>query len=104
MKRFERYHEIPEPKERRMAVVRLHSQGWTPKSIAGYLKTHKSTVYRVLRRWIEEGEDGLEDKPHGRPPGIRKVDLKAIDAVRRLCSKTPNLGSSASTPLWPKWA
>ena len=27
MKRFERYHEIPEPKERRMAVVRLHSQG-----------------------------------------------------------------------------
>lgn len=95
MKRFDPYHEIPEPKERRMAVVRLHSQGWTPKSIAGYLKTHKSTVYRVLRRWIEEGEDGLEDKPHGkphgRPPGIRKVDLKAIDAVRRL-QQNPELG------------
>jgi putative transposase len=91
MKRFDPYHEIPEPKERRMAVVRLHSQGWTPKSIAGYLKTHKSTVYRVLRRWIEEGEDGLEDKPHGRPPSIRKVDLKAIDAVRRL-QQNPELG------------
>src|SRR5215204_4011353 len=68
-RRFDPYHEIEEPMERRMAVVRLHSEGWAPKSIAGYLGMHKSTVYRVLKRWIEEGEQGLEDKPHGRPSG-----------------------------------
>lgn len=88
---FEPYREIPEPGERRMAVVNLHAEGWTPKSIAGYLKTHKSTVYRVLKRWIEGGEDGLEDRPHGRPPGVRKVDLRAIEAVRRL-QQNPELG------------
>lgn len=86
------YHEIEEPKERRMAVVSLHARGWSVKAIAGYLGTHKSTVYRILRRWIEEGVDGLEDKPHGRPPGVRKVDLSAIDAVRRL-QENPNLGA-----------
>ena len=50
MKRFEPYREIPEPRERRMAVVSLHAEGWAPKSIAGYLKTHRSTVYRPLQR------------------------------------------------------
>ena len=42
-----------------------------------------------MRRWVEEG---LEDWPHGRPPGVRKVDLKAIDAVQRL-QQNPNLGA-----------
>jgi len=53
---------------------------------------HRSTVHRVLRRWVEEGVDGLEDRPHGRPPGVRRVDLKAIEAVRRL-QRNPNLGA-----------
>src|SRR3712207_4152442 len=78
VRRYPPYHEMPEPRERRIAVVRLHSEGWAPKSIASYLRTHKSTVYLVLKRWIEEGVEGLEDKPHGRPPGVRKVDLRAI--------------------------
>ena len=28
VRRFEPYHEIPEPRERRLAVVRLHAEGW----------------------------------------------------------------------------
>jgi transposase InsO family protein len=51
----------------------------------------KTTVYETLRRFIEEGEASLEDKKRGRPKGVRKVDLKAIDALRRL-QKNPNLG------------
>jgi transposase len=85
------YHEIEEPKERRMAIVRLHAQGWSVKAIAGYLKITRDTVYRTLKRFIEEGEAGLEDKKRGRPRGVCKVDLKAIDAVRRL-QKNPELG------------
>jgi putative transposase len=91
MKRFDPYHQIPQPTDRRLAVVSLHSEGWSAKSIAGYLRTHKSTVYRVLKRWIEEGEEGLEDRPHGRPKGVRKVTLKDIEAVRRL-QQNPELG------------
>jgi putative transposase len=90
-RRFDPYHRIEEPRERRTAIVRLHSEGWTVKAIAGYLKINRDTVYETLRRFIEEGEAGLEDKKRGRPKGVSKVDLKAIDAVRRL-QKNPNLG------------
>jgi putative transposase len=92
VRRFSPYHEMEAPAERRRAVVALHAEGWSAKTIAGYLRVHRSTVHRVLRRWVEEGVEGLEDRPHGRPPGVRKVDLKAIDAVRRL-QQNPNLGA-----------
>jgi transposase len=92
VRRFPPYHEIPEPAERRRAVVALHAEGWSAKAIAGYLRVHRSTVYRVLRRWVEEGVEGLEDRPHGRPSGVRKVDLKAIEAVRCL-QRNPHLGA-----------
>jgi putative transposase len=78
MRRFDAYHEIPEPRERRTAVVRLRVEGWTVTSIASYLKTDRQTVYGVLKRWIDEGEAGHSDRPSGRPPRVRKVDLKAI--------------------------
>jgi putative transposase len=91
IKRFAPYHAIPKPTERRMAIVELHSQGWSAKAIAGYLKTSKPTVYRALRKWIEEGVEGLDDKKRGQKGEVRKVDLKAIDAVRRL-QQNPNLG------------
>jgi hypothetical protein len=41
---------------------------------------------------VEEGVEGLEDRPHGRPPGVRRVDLKAIEAFRRV-QQNPNLGA-----------
>lgn len=90
VRRFPPYRDIPEPKERRMAVVRLHAEGWNVKSIASYLKTARSTVYRVLGRWIEEGAEGLEDRPNT-GGGVRKADLKAYAAVRKL-QENPNLG------------
>lgn len=66
---FEPYHEIEEGRERRMAVVSLHASGWSAKAIAGYLKVNRDTVYAVLRRWVGEGPDGLEDRRRGRPRG-----------------------------------
>jgi putative transposase len=59
-----------------MAVVRLHAEGWNVKSITSYLKTARSTVYRVLKRWIEEGPEELDDRPNT-GGGVRKADLKA---------------------------
>ena len=91
VRRFAPYHEIEEAVQSRRAVVALHAEGWSAKAIAGYLRVGTSTVYRTLKRWVEEGLAGLEDRPHGRPPGVRKVDLKAMAAIRRL-QENPNLG------------
>jgi transposase len=91
VRRFDPYHEIPEPHERRLAVVGLHAEGWTVTSIASYLKTSRQTVYGVLRRWIDEGADGLEDRLAGRPEGVRKVDLRALAKVIEL-QRNPELG------------
>jgi putative transposase len=96
VRRFPPYHEIPERRDGRAAVVALHASeglcpGWSAKAISGYLRVGTSTVYRILRRWAEEGAEGLEDRPHGRPPGVRKVTLKAMEAIRRF-QQNPNLG------------
>lgn len=91
MRRFEPYHEIPEARERRRAVVALHAEGWTVKAIAGYLKINRDTVYATLRRWVEEGEAGLEDKKRGQKGGVRKAGLKEYAAVRRI-QENPALG------------
>ncbi len=91
MRRFPPYHEIPELRDGRAAVVALHADGWSVKAISGYLRVGTSTVYRVLKRWAEEGPEGLEDKPHGRPPGVRKLTLRAMEAIRRF-QQNPHLG------------
>lgn len=91
VRRFLPYHEIPRRRDARAAVVALHAEGWSAKAISGYLLVGTSTVYRILRRWVEEGPEGLEDRPHGRPPGVRKVTLRAMEAIRRF-QQNPNLG------------
>ena len=47
--------------------------------------------YTTLKRWIEDGEAGLEDKKRGQKGGVRKADLGAYAAVRRL-QENRNLG------------
>jgi len=91
-RRYPPYHEIADPAERRLAIIRLHSEGWTVKSLAGYLETSRQTVYTTLRRWIAEGVLGLDDKSRARKDGVRKVDLQAILTVREL-QENPELGA-----------
>jgi putative transposase len=91
VRRFEPYHEIPDDRERREAVVALHLEGWADKSIARYLRVDRSTVYRVRRRFEEEGEEGLRDRPAGRPRGVAKVNLRAMVEARRM-QENPELG------------
>lgn len=89
---FEAYHETAEGKERRGAVVTLHLDGWSVKAIASYLKVSRMTVYRVIGRWLREGERGLANRAPGRPKGVRKVDLATMDAIRRM-QENPELGA-----------
>jgi hypothetical protein len=49
-RRFPPYAEIVDPVEHRLAIVRLHSEGWSVTRIAAYLQPNRSRVYEVLRR------------------------------------------------------
>ena len=91
MRRFPPFHDIPDPVDRRKAIIQLHAEGWNTKSIASYMGVSRKTVHLTLRRWIEEGIRGLPNKSHARRPGGRKVDLKAMTIVRRL-QQNPGLG------------
>lgn len=89
---FEPYHQTQNARERREAVVALHLDGWSVKAMASYLKVSRMTVYRVIGRWLREGEAGLEDRPAGRPKGVRKMDFATMDFIRRT-QENPELGA-----------
>jgi putative transposase len=78
--------------ERRRVIVRLHAEGWNAKSIAGSLEVSRQTVHAVLARWIEEQFAGLEDKSHAPKTTVRKVDLRAMNEVKKL-QENPELGA-----------
>jgi putative transposase len=89
-RRYPPWHQINSPTERRLAVVRLHSEGWSITSIATYLQVNRKTVYATLQRWAEEEFAGLPDKSKARK-GPRKVTLKVRNEIRKL-QENPLLG------------
>ncbi len=91
-RRFPPYQQIAEPAERRLAIIRLHCEGWNAKSIAAYLETSRQTVHAALRRWAEEGVAGLDDKPSAPQQPARKATLRAIATVKEL-QENPELGA-----------
>src|SRR6266849_4797425 len=89
-RRYQPWHQIPDPAERKLAVIRLHSEGWSITSIAAYLQTTRPTIYETLRRWAEEGVAGLDAKPKTNK-GVRKVTLHVRNEIRKL-QENPLLG------------
>lgn len=96
-RRFPPYHAFTDPSEARLAVIRLHIEGWNATSIAGYLGIGRTTVYRTLQRWVEEGVAGLAAKFHARKDGPRRVTLRAIATAKELQANPPS-GNGACTP------
>lgn len=89
-RRYPPWHQIPDPAERKLAVIRLHAEGWSVTSIAEYLHTTRPTIYETLRRWAEEGVAGLDAKPKTNK-GVRKVTLHVRNEIRKL-QENPLLG------------
>jgi len=89
-RRYQPWHQIPDPAERKLAVIRLHSEGWSITSIAEYLHTTRPTIYETLRRWAEEGVAGLDAKPKTNK-GVRTVTLHVRNEIRKL-QENPLLG------------
>jgi hypothetical protein len=90
-RRFSLYHQIADPAEWRATIIRLHFEGWGKKAISEYLHCHRDTVHATLRRWAAEGLGGLYNKSRAPFQRVRKVNLKVMDAVRRL-QRNPLLG------------
>jgi transposase len=83
-RRYPRYYKMPEPEERREALLRLHLEGWSVRAISGYLGAPRRSVYRFLTRWADEGVHGLPNKSHARRPGSRKVTLPIAKTIKEL--------------------
>jgi len=90
-RRFPLWSQISDPRERRLAVLKLHAEGWTPTSIAGYLGTSRRTVHTTLKRWIEEQFAGLPDKSSRPHQPATKTTLKAMQEVKQM-QINPELG------------
>lgn len=91
VRRFPAFHAMTDSVERRLAIIRLHADGWNVKSIATYLETSRPTVYNVLHRWAEEQFAGLPNKSSRPKQPAAKQTLKAIATVKRL-QENPELG------------
>jgi transposase len=83
-RRYPPYAQITEPTQRRLAIVHLYFDGWNIKSIAGYLQTTRTRVYETLHRFFAEDYAGLPDQSRAPKNPARKVDFKAMAAIRRL--------------------
>jgi transposase len=92
-RRYPPYAQIPDPYQRRRAIVDLHAEGWSNTSISAYLQTPRHRVYEVLKRWAEEGHAGLDDKPSTPHRPARKATMSAISEVRKLVKDSPELGA-----------
>jgi putative transposase len=89
-RRYQPWHQIPDPAERKLAVIRLHSEGWSIASIAKYLQCSRHTIYDTLQRWADEGVAGLDAKPKTNK-GVRKATLQVRNEIRKL-QENPLLG------------
>jgi len=85
------FHAIRDPVERRLAIIRLHAEGWNAKSIAAYLETSRVTVHDVLQRWAAEQFSGVPNKSSRPKQPATKQTLQAITTVKRL-QENPELG------------
>ncbi len=89
-RRYQPWHQIPDPAERKLAAIRLHSEGWSITSIAEYLQTSRHTIYDTLKRWADEGVAGLDARPKTNK-GVRKATLQVRNEIRKL-QENPLLG------------
>src|SRR5947199_5655641 len=89
-RRYQPWHQIPDPAERKLAAIRLHAEGWSITSIAEYMQTSRHTIYDTLQRWTEEGVRGLDAKPKTNK-GVRKATLSVRNEIRKL-QENPLLG------------
>ena len=73
--------ERPEVRQRATALRLLHL-GFVPSEVAVMLKVGRATIHYWRQRWLEEGVDGLANKPKpGRPPKTDASYRQVLEAT-----------------------
>jgi len=72
------------PNSRRLLVERVLRQGWSVTAAAAAAGVSKRTVWRWLKRWREEGEAGLLDRPSRPRRSPARLPRAKVDAIRSL--------------------
>jgi transposase len=90
-RRYPLYAAFDDPAQGRLAIIRLHFEGWSVKSIAGNLGMSRKLIYTTLKRWIIEQFAGLPDKSSRPHQPATKTTLRAMQEVKRL-QINPELG------------
>ncbi len=90
-RRYAPYAQIPDPVQRRLTIVRLHTEGWRVTTIARYLQTTRRRVYQTLQRWVQEQFAGMPDRSHARKQPATKATLPVVNEIREL-QQNPELG------------
>ncbi|HEX9133234.1 MAG TPA: helix-turn-helix domain-containing protein [Ktedonobacteraceae bacterium] len=77
-RRYPPYAAIEDAVQARLAIIRLHFEGWSVKRIAGYLECSRKHVYATLKRWVNEQFAGLADKSSRHHQPATKTTLRAM--------------------------
>src|SRR4051794_22649920 len=90
------------PHSRRLAVKRVLEEGWTRAAAAEAAGVSVRTLSKWLRRFREEGEDGLLDRcsaPRSVPARTSEERVAVIAALRRLRMTAAEIAETLSMPL-----
>jgi len=86
------YHGQQDRSHARRQVIQLHAQGWSKRSISGFLQVSRPTVDRWIRRFEAEHLAGLEDKSRAPKAPARKTWLPLMIDVYHLQKRHPDAG------------
>jgi transposase len=79
--------------------VLLYARGWGAQTIASALGCAPATAVRVVRRFLEQGEAGLEDARWEN--GCPKVDVDLLQALAELVRTSPE-AHGWPRPTWTR--
>jgi transposase InsO family protein len=86
------YHRQADRSHARHQVIQLYAQGWSKRSISGFLQVSRPTVDRWIRRFEAEHLAGLEDKSRAPKAPARKAWLPLMIDVYHLQKRHPDAG------------
>jgi len=90
------------PRSRRLAVMRVLEEGWTLAAAASAAGVSVRTLSKWLRRYREEGDDGLLDRssaPRSVPGRTPEERVAVIAALRRLRMTAAEIAETLAMPL-----
>jgi transposase len=86
------YHSDPDRAHARLQVIQLYAQGWSKRSISGYLHVSRPTITAWIRRFEAEELAGLADKSRAPHAPARKTWLPLMIEIYHLQKRHPDAG------------